>query len=303
MINDLLLSTQQKSIIIGSLLGDGSISKIRYGKSYFSKSQTARRIEYLEWTHAELQPFSSSVRTYENFAEGKRYLKSVFTTKSYHYFADLRKMWYPAGTKIVPPNVKLDPLSIAIWYCDDGSNCVDNRSCKLATYCFSAQDCEILVAKLETFGIKSYFDNQNVINVRACCYFDFIELVKPHIAFNCFTYKLKYRESKTKFLTREQIESIPLMFDEGNNLSQIAGKLGCSISSVSDILRGKRSNVGRKFTVACSNTSGETYISFDKERNKWMAHWKRKFLGRFDTKEEAIIAKREYEKKITCSSS
>lgn len=44
-----------------------------------------------------------------------------------------------------------------------------------------------------------------------------------------------------------------------------------------------------------TNTSGITGVSWDKSRNKWVAHIKGKQLGRFNTKEEAIEARKQAE--------
>jgi hypothetical protein len=37
-------------------------------------------------------------------------------------FRTLREEWYPGdGTKMVPTSLRLDPLSVAMWFCGDGS--------------------------------------------------------------------------------------------------------------------------------------------------------------------------------------
>ena len=47
--------------------------------------------------------------------------------------------------------------------------------------------------------------------------------------------------------------------------------------------------------LCSTNTSGVTGVSWDKLRNKWIAHIKRKNLGRFNTKEEAIKVRKQAE--------
>lgn len=56
-----------------------------------------------------------------------------------------------------------------------------------------------------------------------------------------------------------------------------------------------------KTTLNSNNTSGFRGVSYDKSRNKWRAYiklqYKTKFLGRFDTFEQAVQARLEAEEK------
>ena len=47
--------------------------------------------------------------------------------------------------------------------------------------------------------------------------------------------------------------------------------------------------------LCSTNTSGVTGVTWDKLRNKWIAHIKGKNLGRFNTKEEAIKVRKQAE--------
>ena len=47
--------------------------------------------------------------------------------------------------------------------------------------------------------------------------------------------------------------------------------------------------------ICSTNTSGVTGVTWDKLRNKWIAHIKGKNLGRFNTKEEAIKVRKQAE--------
>lgn len=54
------LTEKQKSILIGSLLGDGDIKLGKLNHS-FTKKQKSDRLEYLQWTFKELEPYSGNI--------------------------------------------------------------------------------------------------------------------------------------------------------------------------------------------------------------------------------------------------
>jgi hypothetical protein len=121
---DLLeLNHKQQEIISGSLLGDGFISPIRSENKncYFSKRQKESQLEYLKWHFDELHPFSSSIKPHSVNLNGSWFLGNTFITKSILLFTELRKKWYPNNKKIVPLDLVLTPLMIAVWYADDGT--------------------------------------------------------------------------------------------------------------------------------------------------------------------------------------
>ena len=175
-----IFNQEQLSIINGSLLGDGHISgRLSKKVSYFTKTQAGRRRKYLEW-HVDKFPLFSSVSDGWTILNGKNFSRSVFRTYSDTSLFELRQKWYPNGKKIVPLDLELDPLSIAIWFFDDGSNHVKKRQVKFATYCFTRAEVEFLADQfLMKFYVKCGISKKNEIVVRTESYKTFIDLVKP----------------------------------------------------------------------------------------------------------------------------
>ncbi len=63
-------------------------------------------------------------------------------------FRQLRAEWYPKdGGKIVPKNLKLNPLSVAMWFCGDGSG-MNGGGLMFYTNGFAREDVEFLVTRL-----------------------------------------------------------------------------------------------------------------------------------------------------------
>jgi hypothetical protein len=192
------LTGRQDELLIGSILGDGSIQQGRAGNAWFTKGQKASRQEYVQWLHDELLPYSCraffSVKKYRlRTGEQRESLAFVMATHQHATFTALRQHWYPQGVKIVPADIHLTPLALAIWYCDDGTNNTRLPGISLATNCFALNDVQRLAKELSRLGIDSGISNEkggHRIDVRSRYHAKFLDLVRPHIPWDCFQYKL-----------------------------------------------------------------------------------------------------------------
>jgi hypothetical protein len=149
-----------RNLIIGSILGDGHVAKIRteIGTSQMEFKYCARYLEYLRWIHFTLESNGLRVGEIKPHQNNQYYFRTPHTKE----YGRLRKLFYPMGVKIVPSNIKkllVDSLSLAVWYMDDGT--LDYRekyhfNPMLATYNFTSQECELLIDVLrDNFGIKA----------------------------------------------------------------------------------------------------------------------------------------------------
>ncbi len=189
-------------ILIGSVLGDGHLYRlaIRNQTSQLYLSQHSSKLPYLEWLRDMLNE-GISVRSIKPKTGYSQYY--IFTKPSLE-LGELKKKFYPTGTKKIIPadieNLLVHPLSLAVWYMDDGT--LDNReryhrNAMIATYCFSFEDCERLVKAIKiNFGFEA---NVTKCRMRGKIYPRlyipsksmprFISLIKPHIH-SCFRYKI-----------------------------------------------------------------------------------------------------------------
>jgi len=228
----------QDSIIVGSLLGDGYVSNQRKKNwnCYFSKTQTISRRTYVDWHYEQLKPFSLRVYDQPNWSgtrsqdnKGKTFMKSVFVTHCHPAFTALREKWYPNNKKAVPEDIRLDPLSIAIWFFDDGNNSLSTRNCMFATCAFTQRDCEILIEQLRLFDIKAAYSSTR-IRVVADSYERFVSLIKPYMIWDVFQHKVAYRDRLLNRLTEAETLAIVSCREEGMKLVEIAKKFGISVS-------------------------------------------------------------------------
>lgn len=289
-------SAQQLSIITGSLLGDGHLTRQQYGNSAFTKNQCVAHNEYLKWHSHQFGSLSCPIKTYSTTLKGKIYYRNTFRVKSHPFFSGLRQKWYPNGEKIVPHDLILDPLALAIWYFDDGSNVISARRISLATYCFSKSDVQFLSdLLLNNFGIKCYINKKNVLVVRTESYKSMIKVVHPYMLWDCFKHKLAYRDSLASPSCKKDISKVISMYRSGESVVSISKQLKVSKGSIYNQLQKNRKNLdSRLMGLALNNSSGIKGVCFEKERNKWLAYrkvnGKNVKIGRFDTKKEAGAA-------------
>jgi recombination protein RecA len=147
------LREDQLKLILGSLLGDGSL---RFASDYnvaFRVGHGMKQREYCEWKHEMLAPFANKIG-----ATGKG---MGFDTIPMRQLAWLHEAVYAAnGGRTVNDELiqQLDERSIAAWYCDDGSFSGHYERWghgKSVIYCkgLSTQDKDRLAVRCEELGM------------------------------------------------------------------------------------------------------------------------------------------------------
>jgi hypothetical protein len=163
---NLILSEKQRKVIIGSLLGDGTMNIGKKGKNAnFKVEQGLAQKEYTEWKYEILKPWVStepkiSFRYHEN---GEKYAKSWwFRTVRHPILTKLHNEFYVTRTagrkKILPNNLskEIDPLVLAVWIMDDG--CFTNNRIDISTYSFSLLEIQSLQEIFrDIFELKALF--------------------------------------------------------------------------------------------------------------------------------------------------
>lgn len=140
-VNPDFLSEIQLELFNGSMLGDGFLSfpERKNYNCYYKITRARKDKSYLEWQASHFIDFSKQrcISDSESFDKrtAKTYYSSNFRTRSCDVFTQKRCIWYQGRVKIVPKNLKLTPLAVAIWFCDDG--CIYNTTSSFATDGFS----------------------------------------------------------------------------------------------------------------------------------------------------------------------
>jgi len=191
-------------IVIGSILGDGSLSPLtkRGHASSIDISQHIDKLPYLKWLHKTLRRklFLNSIKPKKGFEQIYR-----FRSKPNKTLGILRNKFYSnhEGKKIIPSDIQKllkNPIALAVWYMDDGT--LDNRykyhfNSSIATYCFTFKECNILKETLRNnFGINVSVNQSTMrgkiyprIYIKSESMGNFIKIVKPYIH-PVFNYKI-----------------------------------------------------------------------------------------------------------------
>lgn len=193
--NSLSLNKRQKEVIIGSLLGDGTM---RIGKgarnANFKIEHGLKQKEYVEWKYKILKPwvFTPPKISYRYRENGEKYEKSWwFRTLRHPYLTEIYKEFYKGKEsknrkKIIPKDLKkyMTPLVLSIWIMDDG--CYSKRKIDISTYCFSLVEiCFLQECLKNVFNIESRFFRDRDKGYRMYCSLKetekLIKIIRPYI--------------------------------------------------------------------------------------------------------------------------
>lgn len=184
----IVLSQREKEFIDGALLGDGHITKPRGNSCQFA--YTTSKLSHAEYVYKMLKRLSVNEnkdgptrRDRFDDRTKKTYISYKFRTVCNETFFRLRQRWYPDGTKIIPEDVILTPMTGLIWYIGDGGIVHSNRSeyVKLSTHAFDKMQMEqILLPQLSRFEpslVKADKETQFYIYIPRCCLPSFFEWI------------------------------------------------------------------------------------------------------------------------------
>jgi hypothetical protein len=147
------LTQLQKSILTGTVLGDGYLRKMNGRKNAFlevNHSYTQR--DYVDWKYNMLKNVVVS-KPKERKSNGRR-IAYRFFTKQLPECTELLEVFYQKGKKIIPANIKLNPVVLAVWFMDDGSWC-RSSDVYLNTQQFAPEDQEQLLTMLKNIGLEA----------------------------------------------------------------------------------------------------------------------------------------------------
>ncbi len=184
------ITQRQDAIIVGTLLGDGCLE--RNGRNVRLRLEHGKdQKSYLLWKFKELKSITTGsvmkVRAYHNI--NKRFYDSyrayTFSDKAVEYYWN---MFYVNNKKVIPTNIsKLlkNPLSLAVWFMDDGYKRNDCNAFRLGTDSFTPKE-QILLQKvlLKNFGIETKTHKKGKywnIYIPERESKKFVKIVKPYI--------------------------------------------------------------------------------------------------------------------------
>lgn len=213
-----LMNSEQISIMVGTMMGDGSIRNgyLRFGHSDAQK-------EYLDIKH---QIFGGRIRgpiksgTYTAIRTvGNTLLQEERDYYAYHMTAPINaqilrmeELMYVDGKK-TPKNVinMLTDIGLAFWYMDDGSLCKNGNNGHHVEFCsegFDSADNELLAQYINAnWNIDAFVTSSNRIKIRDSGQDRFFSLIAKYIPLS-MEYKLtkQYRGGKKHVFNTKKLD-------------------------------------------------------------------------------------------------
>ena len=173
------LTEEQKSILIGCLLGDGTMRKKK--DAHLEINHCYAQKVLVDWIFGI---FQSMVRTPPKWRKGNGKREAYrFTTRKLPVLTPYYDWFYKNKKKVVPFDLKISPLSLAVWFMDDGSK--SYSSIYLNTQQFSLDEQLLLIGILKKqFNIEATLNKDKTyfrIRLRSGSAGRFIQLVKPFV--------------------------------------------------------------------------------------------------------------------------
>lgn len=183
------LTKEQKSILIGCLLGDGTMRKKI--NAYLEINHAFLQKALVDWMYVK---FKNLVLTPPKWRKGNGNREAYrFFIRSLPELTQFYDRFYKAGKKIIPDNINIGRLSLAIWFMDDGSK--SRSSIYLNTQQFTIDEQKRLIKILDDqFGIKSTLNKDKIyfrIRVRSESSRKMVKLIEKFVLPE-FRYKLPF---------------------------------------------------------------------------------------------------------------
>jgi hypothetical protein len=221
--NDIKITQEQKDLIYGTLMGDGCGRK-----AYLRIKQSIKQKEYALWKYKILSNLCRENPIKENSLFDKRYNKNYttcfFMTRSYTDIETINNQFYTSGKKVITQEVldNLTPLSIAVWYMDDGTVDFVHRSrpqwriesigVKFCTDSFSEQEHELMKNWfMQKYGILTkvrrvdHTKRNGTVKYRLIIKDTdkFFELIRPYII-PSMLYKVDFNSNYKYYINKKQ---------------------------------------------------------------------------------------------------
>jgi len=142
------LTTFQEVVLVGTLLGDGSIAKHGHHHRLFVKHKSAHRA-LAQWKREVFGNFTTMpLNEFDQRLNGRLYPCVQFVTRTDPVFSEWRQRFYDGRRKIVPAEIfsLVTPMSLAVWLMDDGT--ADRAGVSFQTHSFELNEVACLAHML-----------------------------------------------------------------------------------------------------------------------------------------------------------
>lgn len=188
------LTYEEEQVLIGTVLGDGSLSKwskdSKVGGTRCSITHGFLQKNYLFWKYEKLKRFCNSKPKYSkryHKIKKKFYENYSFQLRSDTSLNKYRDLFYKNNIKTITLQLleKIDPLALAVWFMDDGARGTMGGY-YLCTNCFSEIELNLIIDYFKSkwnldCTIHNNKDNRRVLYINKKSGIVFKSLIEEYI--------------------------------------------------------------------------------------------------------------------------
>lgn len=251
---------QLKSLLVGSMLGDGRLVR-RTNATHYEESHSGAQLPYLEWKAAVWG--SAWVRTVQEVPDRRGYTQHRLWTVAHPMLNPWRDTFYAErgrGWKRLVPEIvdSVDGVALAVWYLDDGFvGWWPN-----ITFGASSGSREVASSVFEKFGlwprwVQRTATTYEVHMEREDTAERFLDIIRPHVP-ACMAYKMEgfgFQGPQYEIRQRMDRETLGAWSAEGVPIREMARMFGVGASTVSRWLKKYEINHPRKVGRPCGKNS------------------------------------------------
>lgn len=202
-LKDCDLSKSVKGILVGAMLGDSWIQEISDNRYIFNIQHCEKQKEYAYYKSKILLKglFRGKAHEYPYNPLKDKFFRTTayhYCSISHSYFKYLYLSMYRDGEKIVPEEVLKDLtlFGVAIWFGDDGSASIREKTYYFSTQSFSLKYLKILRRWIfNNLKVNSTIMKNKVLRISRNSVYSFERLMSPFIiTLPGVSYKMKYFE-------------------------------------------------------------------------------------------------------------
>lgn len=185
------LTIKQKEILFGTILGDGCLITSRSGLA--ARLQIRHNVKHQEYVEWKYKFFSDWVLTRPRLDPHNN--SWYFRTVCHPDLMKIKKLFYQESGRFISeniPDILKSPLSLAVWFMDDGNGSKRSKYLRISSYGFGLSGNLLLKHCLEknfslearvykdTKGFQLFFPKESAIKLH--------KIVEPYIV-TCMKYK------------------------------------------------------------------------------------------------------------------
>jgi|GEM_PF-2732275 len=195
------LTAIQQALVVGSLLGDGTMSAPSFRTARIAEGHALKQREYTDWKAGIMGSYVSNQYEATKRKDGKTYKAWWYSSRTTTRLRPFYDMFYGSGHKVFPKQLPelMTPFVLAVWYMDDGSRW--GRYYPRISYGLDAQGLDRALEALAMLGLSPkvytskkgrtlHFPGQDDL---------FFSLVREHVH-SCMVYKLPLERVRKRYV-------------------------------------------------------------------------------------------------------